>query len=97
MMHNSEKTRLMPLEEALTMKGYGWEEVWFEPDIEEGEPEKKELFEVAFIRGHYVAAYGDIGEVRPDTYNRPYHSRLWIGEDRPTCEQREAAAWEKKA
>lgn len=93
-MNISSVTRLLTYEEAMSAVGHGWEEVWFEADPDEGEAEYKECFECVFIYGHILCADGDIGEVDIDRYNRPYHSRLWLGEERPTDEQRAAAPWE---
>ena len=87
-------TRLLTYEEAMSAVGHGWEEVWFEADPAEGEAEYKECFECVFIYGHIMAADGDIGEVDIERYNRPYHSRLWLGDERPTDEQRKSAEWE---
>ena len=87
------ETRLLTLEEAQRIKGIGWEEVWFQADEDEGEPEGVELFECVFINGHIRGADGDVGEVDADTYNQPYHSRLWLGADKPTMEQRVEAKW----
>ena len=87
-------TRLLTYEEAMSAVGHGWEEVWFEADPAEGEAEYKECFECVFIYGHIMAADGDIGEVDIERYNRPYHSRLWLGEERPTDAQRDTAPWE---
>lgn len=84
-------TRLLPYEELLESKGMGWAEVWFRPD-EETE-ESKELFEIAFIGPHYICADGDTGCVSADTYNKPFHTRIWSGVDAPTNEQREAEPW----
>lgn len=88
-------TRLLTLEEAQYVTGVGWEEIWFDADEEEGTPECKECFPCVFINGHYVCYDGDIGEVSPDTYNKPRHSRLWMGWAEPTEEQREAAKWDE--
>lgn len=88
------KTRLLTLEEALSVKGAGWEEVWFEADPDVGEAEYKECFECVFIYGHIRCADGNIGDVMIERYNRPYYSRLWMGEDKPTDEQRKAAEWD---
>lgn len=87
--------QLLTYEEAMSAVGHGWEEVWFEADPEKGEAEYKECFECVFIYGHIMCADGDSGEVNKETYNRRYHSRLWLGEDRPTDEQREAAKWDE--
>lgn len=87
-------TRLLTYEEAMSAVGHGWEEVWFEADPQEGEAEYKECFECVFIYGHIMAADGDIGEVDIERYNKPYHSRLWLGDERPTDEQRQSAEWE---
>lgn len=87
-------TRLLTYEEAMSAVGHGWEEVWFEADPAEGEAEYKECFECVFIYGHIRSADGDSGEVDIERYNRPYHSRLWLGEERPTDAQRDAAPWE---
>lgn len=85
--------RLLTLEEAQFATGVGWEEIWFDADEEEGTPEYKECFPCVFINGHYVCEDGDNGEVSPDTYNKPHHSRLWMGWARPGDEAREAAKW----
>lgn len=88
-------TRLLTLEEALRVKGIGWEEIWFDADEEEGTPEYRECFPCVFINGHYVCADGDIGEVSPGTYNKPHHSRLWMGREKPSDEAREAEKWDE--
>lgn len=88
-------TRLLTLEEALFATGVGWEEIWFDADEEEGTPEYRECFPCVFIHGHYVCADGDIGEVSPDTYNKPHHSRLWMGREKPSDEAREAEEWDE--
>lgn len=85
--------RLLTLEEAQFATGVGWEEIWFDADEEEGTPEYKECFPCVFINGHYVCADGDIGEVNPGTYNKPHHSRLWMGREKPSDEAREAEKW----
>ena len=90
-----EMTRLLTLEEAQFATGVGWEEIWFDADEEEGTPEYRECFPCVFIHGHYVCYDGDIGEVSPDTYNKPHHSRLWMGWAEPTEEQREAEKWDE--
>lgn len=90
----SSVARLLTYEEAMSAVGHGWEEVWFAADPQEGEAEYKECFECVFIYGHIMCADGDSGEVNEETYNRPYHSRLWLGEDRPTDAQRQSAEWE---
>lgn len=90
-----EMTRLLTLEEASYATGVGWEEIWFDADEEEGTPEYKECFPCVFINGHYVCADGDIGEVSPATYNRPHHSRLWMGGAKPGDEAREAKKWDE--
>ena len=87
-------TKLLTLEEASYATGVGWEEIWFDADEEEGTPEYRECFPCVFINGHYVCEDGDIGEVSPDTYNKPHHSRLWIGWEKPSDEAREAAKWD---
>ena len=87
-------TRLLTYEEAMNAVGHGWEEVWFKADPDEGEAEYKGCFECVFIYGHIRSADGDVGEVNEETYNRPYHSRLWLGDERPTDEQRQSAEWE---
>lgn len=84
-------TRLMPFDELMESKGMGWAEVWFRAD-EETE-ESKELFEIVFIGPRYICADGDTGCVAADTYNTPYHTRIWSGVDAPTNEQREAEPW----
>lgn len=84
-------TRLLPFDELMESKGMGWAEIWFRED-EETE-ESKELFEIVFIGPHYICADGDTGCVSVDTYNKPYHTRIWSGVDAPTDEQREAEAW----
>lgn len=89
-----EEARLLTLEQARTAVGHGWEEVWFEEDEEMEMEERKMLFESVFINGHIQSADGDISEVEPETYNKPYHSRLWMGDTPPTEEQRTAAAWD---
>ena len=85
-------TRLLPFEELMESKGMGWAEVWFLPD-EEVE-EHKELFEIVFIGPYYATGDGDHGCVSADTYNKPYHTRIWSGVDAPTDEQREEAKWD---
>lgn len=85
------KTRLLTLEEARTATGHGWEEIWFSGDAEMEECQM--IFECVFIGGHIRGADGDVGEVEEDTYNKPYHSRLWMGEEAPTAEQRKAEKW----
>lgn len=88
-------TRLLTLEEALRVKGIGWEEIWFDADEEEGTPEYRECFPCVFINGHYVCADGDIGEVSSYSYNKPHHSRLWMGREKPSDEAREAEKWDE--
>ena len=90
-----EMTRLLTLEEAQFATGVGWEEIWFDADEEEGTPEYKECFPCVFINGHYVCYDGDIGEVSSDTYNKPHHSRLWMGWAKPGDEAREAEKWDE--
>lgn len=90
-----EMTRLLTLEEAQFTTGVGWEEIWFDADEEEGTPEYRECFPCVFINGHYVCEDGDIGEVSPDTYNKPHHSRLWMGREKPSDEAREAEEWDE--
>lgn len=84
-------TRLLPFDELMESKGMGWAEVWFLPDEEVAE--HKELFEIVFIGPYYATGDGDHGCVSADTYNKPYHTRIWSGVDAPTDEQREAEAW----
>lgn len=86
------KARLLTLEEAQTATGHGWEEIWFSGDAEMEECQM--IFECVFIGGHIRGADGDVGEVEEDTYNKPYHSRLWMGEEAPTAEQRKAVKWD---
>lgn len=78
-------TRLLPYGELVESKGMGWAEVWFLPD-EEVE-ESKELFEIAFIGSYYATGDGDHGCVSADTYNKPYHTRIWSGVNPPTDER----------
>lgn len=89
---DTDEARLLTAEEALTWYGHGWEEVWFEEDEET--LDCRMLFECVFIDGRILCVDGDIGEINPGTYNRPYHSRLWAGDMPPTDGQREAAKWE---
>ena len=88
-------TTKLTLEEAQFATGVGWEEIWFDADEEEGTPEYRECFPCVFINGHYVCEDGDIGEVSPDTYNKPHHSRLWMGREKPSDEAREAEKWDE--
>jgi len=88
-------TSLLTLEEAQFATGVGWEEIWFDADEEEGTAEYRECFPCVFINGHYVCEDGDIGEVSPDTYNKPHHSRLWMGRAKPSDEAREAEKWDE--
>ena len=85
--------RLLTLEEAQTLTGHGWEEVWLLGDEEEGLPDSKILCECVFIAGHIRCADGDVGEIVPAWYNLREHSRLWMGDIPPTDEQRKAEAW----
>ena len=87
------RARLLTVEEAMNGHGHGWEEVWFEED--EDMPEKRELFECVYINGRILCADGDIGGIDPETYNRPYHSRLWVGETKPGAEVTEEEPWER--
>ena len=86
-----QEPRVLTLEEAQTAVGHGWEECWMEADEEM--PESIELYECVFIRGNFICADGDIGQINPDTYGKPYHSRLWMGDIPPTDEQRKGEKW----
>ena len=84
--------RLLTLEEAQTLTGAGWEEIWFRETDEE--QEAKLLFTCVFINGYLRHWDGDSAEIIPAEYNQPYHSRLWMGDIPPTDEQREAEPWQ---
>ena len=88
-------TRLLTLEEALSVKGCGWEEIWFDADEEEGTAEYKECFECVFIGGHGADRDGAVIEINPEKYNKAHHHRLWLGEEKPTDAQREAEKWDE--
>ncbi len=70
--------RLLTLEEAQTLTGHGWEEIWFRAYDET--PEEKLLFPCVFIHGYLRHEDGDSDDIDPEEYNQPYHSRLWMGD-----------------
>lgn len=88
-------TRLLKYEEALSACGSGWLEQWFEPFLARGNMEFKVLYRCVFISGFVMNEYGHIERLDIEKhYNRPFNFRLWLGDERPTDAQRDAAPWE---
>lgn len=88
--------RLLARKELLTGYGHGWEESWQIGDDED--PEYKELEEVVWIDGKGTLESGSNFNAMSDYwiehYNQLYGVRVWAGDQPPTDEQREAAAWD---
>lgn len=93
---NSGTTRLLSAREFdATDEGIGWAEVWLRGDC----PENDEIIleRVAWCGKHvaYAESGGGTKIMMLKEYNQPYGERMWIGTERPTDAEREAAAWER--
>ena len=90
------KTRLLSAREFEAIgEGIGWAEVWLRGDCAEND---EIILERTAWCGKHVA-YAESGSGQKSMmlkeYNQPYGERMWIGTERPTDAEREAAAWER--
>ena len=87
--------RVLAYEELLAGHWHGWEESWHVGDEED--PEYKDLEECVCLEGFVLVASGSNADARgyywAEHYNKRYGIRVWVADQPPTEEQREAAAW----
>lgn len=92
-MRRPSPARLLTVDEAETYVGAAWLEVWYE--VEEADPEYKEIMPVGVCMGNMADAAGDYTAAAYLTakYNKPYGMRLWVNAQ-PSDEKKGATPWD---
>ena len=95
----SRTATLIQRELLLCTYGHGWEECYFIGDDEE--PESITLEECVWISGHIMLESGSDADASSEwwaeNYGRKYGTRIWLGDEKPTEQQRRETPWTEAA
>lgn len=93
----AQESRLLTAEEVAAMPfGHGWLEDWCVLENDDGsETDGIDVQRVGWADGTmaFKDSYSNLNKLLLLSYNQPRGFRIWIGENPPTDEQREATPW----